>query len=129
MSEPGVLPGYAGQTLPLFKQADNGLHLMVTPSPVERSVTLIWLVSSPWLESATRRAIVPTVIAQAFGGVAQFAPCTMAIRVASLTAYDRVLDVHMPRETSITERIVKIIGIPANANSANALPRRECLLI
>ena len=90
MLVPGVLPG-PGHTPELERQDDSGLHAIVVPPDIDTSETFIWLVNRPWLESAIRWATEPTVIEQEFGAVKQVAPCTAAMRDASVTAYDKVL--------------------------------------
>jgi hypothetical protein len=66
-----------------------------------------------------------TVVAQELGGVTQLAPCTAAIRVAYVTAYVRVLYVHIHREISMTAMMASIMEIPASVNSTSELPRRD----
>lgn len=70
-------------------------------------------------------AIVLTVIVQMFGVIPQSAPRTIAIRDASVTAYESVQYVHMPLEISTTEIMSNIMGIPASANSNKTFPQRD----
>ena len=92
---------------------------------MDDSVTFILLSNRFALELEIFLAIVLTNVVHEFPPIPQSAPPTIAIRDASVTAYESVQYVHMPLEISMTETMSSIMGIPASANSNNMFPRRD----